>query len=202
MERGKGLSREGAVEAYLALLDEGVPANFRGLAAKLGCAHTNLYNFFADWDALRWAAIAEILRRLVAAMEGGAAEGGEGAGRKAVRRAEAEVQAALRAYVDFGLGHPSWYRLVWLEPLASPMPADVRSLSDEAQAAVFARLARALPGSGGEGLKTAVACGHDLVHGALAKLLSGREPAPPDAAAFSARLADLALAAMAAAARA
>lgn len=32
------------------------PVNLRRISRRIGCAHTNVYNYFEDFDALRWAA--------------------------------------------------------------------------------------------------------------------------------------------------
>ncbi len=158
----KGLSRDRIVAAYLELLDapasEGT-ANFRGLAARLGCAHTNLYNFFPDWDALRWAAAGEVLDRLAASMEGGEGD-------------------PVARYVRFALDHSAWYRLVWFERLDGPPPPDMGARTARATAPVAADLAAARPRASRDGLEAAMAAGHDLVHGALAKVLAGRGEYP------------------------
>lgn len=186
MKKG-GISRDLAVEAFLDLLEEGGRANFRGVAAKLGCAHTNLYNFFQDWDGLRWAALGEVACRMVTAMEDGldAAE------------KPLDPEAAIGRYIRFALSHPAWYRLVWFEALGSPMPPEIEKTSREAMSRIAERLAEGLgfevtaPGPA-EGIATA----HDLVHGALAKALSARLPAPDDQDAYATDLARRAVAVM------
>lgn len=179
MRKG-GISRDRAVEAFLELLEEEGSANFRGVAARLGCAHTNLYNFFEDWDGLRWAALGEVTCRMVAAMQEGTAAAGE----------PLAPEIAIGRYIGFALSHPAWYRLVWFEALASPMPPDVAEETKEAMERIAGSLAAGL---GLEpsvpGLAEGIATAHDLVHGSLAKALSARLPAPEDLEAYAADLA-------------
>lgn len=162
MNPRKGLSRERILSAYLELLDEpdsSDPANFRGLAARLGCAHTNLYNFFPDWDTLRWAGAGEVLDMTAEFMEGGKGD-------------------PVARYVRFALDHPAWYRLVWFDRLAGPPPPDIGARAARATAPVAAELAAARPRASRKALEAALAAGHDLVHGTLAKILSGRGVCP------------------------
>lgn len=158
----KGLSRDRILSAYLGLLDEPAregPANFRGLAVRLGCAHTNLYNFFPDWDSLRWAGAGEVLDRTAEFMEVGEGD-------------------PVARYVRFALDHPAWYRLVWFDRLEGPPPPDIGSRAARATAPVAAELASARPRASREAREAALAAGHDLVHGALAKVLAGRGAYP------------------------
>lgn len=178
--RKSGITRELAVEAFLGLLEEGGSANFRGVAARLGCAHTNLYNFFEDWDGLRWAALGEVACRMMAAMQDGTAEAGE----------PLAPGTAIERYIRFALSHPAWYRLVWFEALGSPMPPEVAEETEEAMERIAGSLAAGLglePSA--PGLAEGIATAHDLVHGSLAKALSARLPAPEDLEAYAADLA-------------
>ncbi len=175
----KNLSRELVIASYLDSLDRPSEraVNFRGLSAALGCAHTNLYNFFADWDALRWAGVEEILERLGRAVR-------EGAG-------------PVEAYARFALDHPAWYRLLWFETLPPPSSTRPAELAAAATEPVFRLLAEYRPQASAEALREAVDMGHDMVHGALAKALSGRlGDTPAGAEDFAARTAGRAMAAM------
>lgn len=162
MNPRKGLSRERILSAYLGLLDEPDPSgssNFRGLAARLGCAHTNLYNFFPDWDALRWAGAGEVLDRTADFMEDGEGD-------------------PVARYVRFALDHPAWYRLVWFDRLEGPPPPDMGARAARATAPVAVWLASARPRASRAAREEALAAGHDLVHGTLAKVLAGRGACP------------------------
>ena len=51
----KNLTREGIIEATMALIDEkgsSSNVNFREIARALGCAHTSLYNLFPSYSEL------------------------------------------------------------------------------------------------------------------------------------------------------
>lgn len=110
----KGLSKERVIDTALALLDiDGMTVNFRDIARKLNCAHTNLYNYFDSFEALLWEAQEEIMQRLQNKIE-------ESLGHTAL--SEEKLAAFWDALIDFYLLHKGWFHLVWFEPIHSPRP--------------------------------------------------------------------------------
>ena len=103
------------VETALAMIDEerGIAGlNLRRLARVLGCAHTNIYNYFAGMEELLWECVAEASRRMMAVVLDAidAADGTD------------KVKSLCEAYLDFYLGHPGLFRLIWLEDLDGGRP--------------------------------------------------------------------------------
>jgi AcrR family transcriptional regulator len=72
--RTKGPTAERYVEATLELIAESGSStgiNLREISRRIGCAHTNVYNYFASRDDLMWAALRKTLRLYAAAMKTG-----------------------------------------------------------------------------------------------------------------------------------
>lgn len=163
MPRAKKLTSGGKdtfVEAVLEMLDEGVglrDLNLRRIAARIGCAHTNAYNYFGSFEELLWWSLRGALERMT-----------DGAGRSS--------GDLIDVYVDFALDHPTWYRLIWVEPLAGPAPAEVERylrVPAEVFAAWAARdLWRGGPAPSEPELATRVL--HGYLHGELSAITSGR----------------------------
>ena len=60
----KGITKEQVVETTLKLIKDSEnirSVNLRGVAREIGCAHTNLYNYFSSFDELLWCAHIRIL---------------------------------------------------------------------------------------------------------------------------------------------
>jgi AcrR family transcriptional regulator len=111
----KGLSKQRVIEAALMLIDKGeTTVNFRDIARELGCAHTNLYNYFASFDALLWEAQEEIMQRLQSEIEESLVS---------ASTPEEKLSAFFRSFLDFYLAHKGWFTLAWFEPISSPRPS-------------------------------------------------------------------------------
>jgi AcrR family transcriptional regulator len=116
------------VEAALALILEnggcrGV--NLRQIAARVGCAHTNAYNYFNSLEDLFWAAVHRAVELQLA---------------DTVRQMQTSAAAAdplrtfLAAQVAFAQENPGLYRLFWLEALDGAPPLRVLERLGEARA--------------------------------------------------------------------
>lgn len=161
MSREKKLTsagRESFVDAVLAMLDEGTgirELNLRAVAKRLGCAHTNAYNYFASFEELLWWSLRGALERMV-------------------RFTDPETQDLIDGYIAFALEHPAWYRLIWLDPLGGEPPVAVQEFL-QVPAGVFARwVEEHLGGSRGADLEPATRILHGYLHGELSAVVSGR----------------------------
>lgn len=57
------------IAALLELLDEEhTPrsVNLRQISRRIGCAHTNAYNYFDSFESLLWHSLAEIIQKMIA----------------------------------------------------------------------------------------------------------------------------------------
>lgn len=144
--------------------------NLRQVAAKVGCAHTNAYNWFDSLEDLYWAA----LRRAVELQHADTV-----ARLQAPEAAQAPLRCFLESQVLFAQENPGLYRLFWLEPLSGTPPAEVLMFLGEMRGLwmshLGARLAelnsRTDPAWAGQII-------HGYVHGEICKLI-GRQAFVP-----------------------
>lgn len=102
--------RQAFLDAALAALDAaGELPSWRALARACEVSQTAPYRHFDSFEALQAAVAAEAFVRLARAV----VEAGAGA-----RDPRARLAAGLRAYVQFGFRHPSWYELMFGRNLA------------------------------------------------------------------------------------
>ena len=169
----KGITKEHIVDAALALADgQTMPMHtvgFRDIARLVGCAHTNLYNYFDSYDALLWAAQEEILRRLQSAIE--------------VRLEQAAgffdaLEAFFGGMLDMYLAHPGWFYLAWHERLQTPRPKSHYDLTvstvDAMVAALTAVFERAGQHVDAQDMRMNLHNVHAYIHGELSIYLAGR----------------------------
>lgn len=105
------------LEKTLNLIDErnGIKdVTLRDIAKKVGCAHTNLYNYFDSLDDIFWEALGDVLNKMMEfSVEGLENE----------KNAEKALNMVLSRMIDFSIKHPGWYRLIWLDSLSGkPSP--------------------------------------------------------------------------------
>lgn len=146
----------------------------REVSRRLGCAHTNAYNYFEDLPALLWRARAAALERQI-----------EAASTPLQRRRSprAAFEACVASQVDFALQHPGWYRAIWLDRLEGPPPADVVRLLERATEVILELVSLLAPGELPPARAREVAeVFHTYLHGALCKAIAGRvaSAAPAD----------------------
>ncbi len=196
--------RDTFIAAVLEMLDEGTALrdlNLRKIARRIGCAHTNAYNYFSTFEELLWWSLREALERMIAfaagderAAAGQRAAGQMAAGQRAAEKmgdenteAETTEKAAsgggnlMEGYVDFALRHPAWYRLIWVEPLGGEPPREVAEYLGVPRRLYTEWLADC---TGMETGDEALAAGgrilHGYVHGELAAISSGRARTNPE----------------------
>jgi len=83
--------------------------NMRNLARELGCAHTNIYNYFDSFNSLLWAVAANAMRRMSEFIF-----------------VENTLEDFMSRYVDFAFEHSGLYRLIWFYKIESQMPAHLK----------------------------------------------------------------------------
>lgn len=105
----KDLDAEKIVEIAITLMVEQGPnaISFRSVARSLGCAHTNIYNFFNDSDSLFRACGLAILRMLDTQLK-------ESQNYATTR--DERLRSLYSTYITFYLDHPGWYQLIWTFP--------------------------------------------------------------------------------------
>lgn len=152
------------IHTVLEMLDEGTSLrdiNLRKVARRIGCAHTNAYNYFESFEDLLWWSLRAALEHLVS-MTG---DEGENMGKHSL----------MELYIDFALAHPSWYRLIWMEPLGGTPPAEVKEYL-KVPSRLFSRwLVEYFSGDPNDpDLAAGGRILHGYVHGELSAITTGR----------------------------
>ncbi len=160
---------ERLVGAALKLIEErgglhGV--NLRQIAKEAGCAHTNIYNYYQDFEALLWDVfdrVGELWMDYSAQhLQPGLAQG-------------EMVQHVFQVMIDFALEHPGWYRCLWLEPLSGKPPQKVIDSRREQRDAMASLLIEARPNSlNKEQADNLFVILFNYVHGAISLMINGR----------------------------
>lgn len=119
----KHISRELILETTLSLIDENRSirdVSLRVIAKKVGCAHTNLYNYFGSLEEIFWETLGELLLIMI-----------EFCGRGLDKEKEDEIRIFLvfSNLIDFCMNHPGWYSFIWFENIGGkPSPRVVEIL--------------------------------------------------------------------------
>ncbi|GAP15870.1 transcriptional regulator [Longilinea arvoryzae] len=119
------MQRADIIQATLELIQEKESAsrvNLRAVARALGCAHTNIYNYFDDFDDLLWAALDTAGDRFIADVT---------AGVKSTRETTTSLNRFFAGIIDFYLVHKGWLRLFWADPLKGPRPVESAALGEK-----------------------------------------------------------------------
>jgi len=107
------------IEITLALVEEngGIKnVTLRDIAKRVGCAHTNLYNYFTSIDEIFWEALGEVILRMMDYASSDVS---------IKKNPEENFYLVLSNIIEFSLNHPGWYRLLWLETLSGDPPEQI-----------------------------------------------------------------------------
>jgi AcrR family transcriptional regulator len=169
----KPISREQIIEMTLELLrnrSEVQSLNLREIARALGCAHTNLYNYFPSYPQLLWEAHAACVERMSEQIGTVAA---------AALAPKYRLQAFFYAVVRVYLENTGWFRLAWLEYLKEPRPESnelavtaAREMMNRAVAQIWLEMT-GLPAPPGK-LEETVHFVHCYLIGEISNYISGR----------------------------
>jgi len=160
--------RQALIDAALEELDgRGELPSLRALARACAVSQTAPYRHFDSFEALQAAVAAAAFERLTAAI--GAAGG-------TLSEPVARLAAGLRAYVEFGCRHPSWYELMFGRNLALLKRPEVGA----AGRAAYATLIDAIGACGVEAPQAVAFTVWSALHGMTD--LAGSGLTPPDAA--------------------
>jgi len=105
----KEIDKESIIKTAKRLMKKEGPSqvSFRSVARELGCAHTNLYNYFPNAETLVYESGESILQDMALASSEGL-----GALKNAKARLERFYSNTLKLYLD----HPGWFHLIWNSP--------------------------------------------------------------------------------------
>ena len=157
------------LEVTLELIDENgglAGVDLRKVSRALGCAHTNIYNYFDNYPDLLWHVLVEAVERLVNHTKTAMAK---------TRPGRDAFRVFIGSQIDFAQAHPGWYRFIWMEPLpGAPREDLVPKLARPADD--FARHLAALAPAGtpAKTIARAAEIVHGFLHGVLSRLVAGR----------------------------
>ncbi len=116
MEKKKKITKEQIISTALDLMrdkNELRTVNMREIARTLGCAHTNIYNYFPSYTDLLWETHTAILEVFMNTLEEKLS---------AVTTAEIKLRYFFDTFVQMYLNNQGWFRLVWLEYIGVDRP--------------------------------------------------------------------------------
>lgn len=116
MEKKKKITKEQIISTALDLMrdkNELRTVNMREIARTLGCAHTNIYNYFPSYTDLLWETHTAILEVFMSTLEEKLS---------AATTAEIKLKYFFDTFVQMYLDNQGWFRLVWLEYIGVNRP--------------------------------------------------------------------------------
>lgn len=87
--------------------------NLREIARTIGCAHTNLYNYFPSYTDLLWEVHAVLQKKSMEILAARLSE---------VKIAELKLKCFFDTILDTYLDNKGWFRLAWLEYIGDDRP--------------------------------------------------------------------------------
>jgi len=113
---GKKITKEQVIDTALELMKNSNhlnSLNLRAVARALGCAHTNLYNYFSSYSDLLWEVHAVMqgifIENLANQLE-------------TVTTVQLRYDCFFRSIVDFYMENKGWFRLAWIEYIEGERP--------------------------------------------------------------------------------
>lgn len=162
------ITRELIVETALALINEegsSTRVNLREIARRLGCAHTNIYNYYPSLDELLWDAHAAALRRMAEAVTSAPVKGGP----------EKSLHAFYSAYAGFYLSNRGLFSLLWQDSLSGERPERHRADAEEMVRLLVDHLGAAYQGAiEWKALHDVLHRVHCYLHGEVSIFIHGR----------------------------
>lgn len=112
----KSITREQIIETALDLLKDRSDirnVNLREIARVIGCAHTNIYNYFPSFNNLLWEAHIEIKNKFIEQLSQTL---------ESVQDDKAKLHQFYFSLSEFYLDHKGWFRLTWLDYIDNMRP--------------------------------------------------------------------------------
>lgn len=120
------LSKEIIINKTLELIEEKQSIqkiNLRKIAKELNCAHTNLYNYFSNYNDLLWNALAQAIKIMNQAIF-----------------TEKSLEKIIDSFIQFSIEHKGLYRLIWYERIDGEVPKEINDLLLEPQRKTYESL--------------------------------------------------------------
>lgn len=121
----KSITREQIIDTTLDLLKDSNDirnVNLREIARVLGCAHTNLYNYFPSFNNLLWEALIEIENKFIKQMT---------LTLESVLDPKTKLYKFYFSLAELYLDHKGWFRLIWLDYIDDVCPEKNKIATEE-----------------------------------------------------------------------
>lgn len=165
-----GFTAERYIEATLELVTEqgsSSQVNLREISRRIGCAHTNAYNYFESREDLLWHALRRVLHQYGEAMTSGLDE---------TESPSANFRSLMRNMVEWSINNPGLHRFISSDPIKpEEIPQDIIENVSTMKAWISQTL-KALAGNqiDGEGLRDLVDIMLGYLDGEVFNLINGR----------------------------
>jgi len=162
------ISQEQILNTVLELVEETGSlqnVNFREIARRLECNHTNLYNYYPNFDSLRLAALSHLIQKMRTRMP------------LIQPSSSPDMQIAhfVKWLARFAMQNPGWYRFLWLEQISGTAISQTLHNSPRPEALLLPLLnAYYQQQLASKQLEHIAAFAHSYIHGELCKWLTGR----------------------------
>lgn len=169
MQKNKNtINKEVILETALKLIDEKCGSKYvtlRDIAKELGCAHTNLYNYFDSLDEIFWEAIAKVLVKELEYLS-------DALNSKA--KNEEKLNKCLECLVDFSMKYPGWFKLVWLDSINGQPSSEVNKIIMKPGEGFIELIMETSSSLSKDEAATVANILHSYLHGELCKWINGR----------------------------
>lgn len=115
----KNISKELVIETTLNMIrdkNDLKSLNLREIARALGCAHTNLYNYFSSYSDLLWETYIALLNMSVDSLIEQVTT---------CNNTQSRLHCFFQRFADIYLDNQGWFRLAWLEYISDDRPENV-----------------------------------------------------------------------------
>lgn len=96
--------------------------NLREIARTIGCAHTNLYNYYPSLNDLLWDVHVAIQEYFIVDLSSRLAK---------VQEAELKLHCFFETFIDVYLTHVGWFRLAWVDYIGADRPESNKIATDK-----------------------------------------------------------------------
>ncbi len=163
----KNINKAVIIKVTLELIEEkgGIKdVNLRLIARRIGCAHTNLYNYYESLDEILWEALGQALTEMMSYSD---KEFGE----------DCEFYSLISKHIEFSMKHPGWYRLIWLEDIGGEPSEEIAEILRKPGEKFVKEVMKARSDELAQEEAGIIAdIIHGYLHGALCKWINKRTP--------------------------
>lgn len=155
----QNLSKETIINKTIEMIEEKESLqniNMRNIAKQLKCAHTNIYNYFSNYNDLQWNTLAkaiEIMNEKVFIEE--------------------DLAKIIDSYIQFSIDHKGLYRLIWYERIDGEMPEEIKKLLLEPRKKTYENLHKKYENWEKVSIKIQVSLSY--VHGEITIMINNRD---------------------------